>query len=298
MARSHHVKIVVGLAIAAASLAGAHAAREGARQVDVERAEVAPYAPSPAAAPILSGGYRELAADLFFVRLAGYFGGSGHTPEGLAALAEAIVALDPHYRRIYLWGAGAISAANTPRRETLLRAIALLEAGARVFPDDWRMPNLAGQIYIADLQTDDPAQRRAWDDRGTRLLEAATRKPGAPASLAESIAILRTRLGQRERAVEGLRELLLITTDTKAREQIIKKLAELEDRDADLIAGEILEARRRFEAAHARDRPAVTPSLYLLLGPPLQPGFDLADLATGGRDIVVVEPTEPLEPLE
>jgi hypothetical protein len=36
--------------------------------------------------------------------------------------------------------------------------------------------------------------------------------------------------------------------------------------------------------------------MYILLGPRIRPGFDMYDLATGGRDLI--QPTEqPLEPL-
>jgi len=80
--------------------------------------------------------------------------------------------------------------------------------------------------------------------------------------------------------------MLLITSDAAARQRILDKLAELSHQDADELAAEILEARRRFDAAWARDRPAIPASRYLLIGPRPRPGFDLRDLATGGRDLV------------
>jgi hypothetical protein len=80
--------------------------------------------------------------------------------------------------------------------------------------------------------------------------------------------------------------MLLITNDTAARRRILDKLAELSHQNADELAAEILEARRRFDAAWARDRPAVPASMYLLIGPRPRSGFDLRDLATGGGDLV------------
>lgn len=268
-------------------IAAAQGARDVARELGAGRAIVEPFAPSPAAAPLVSLGYRELAADLLLARVMPYLGGTASTAEGIAGLCEAIVASDPRYREIYEWCARAMTLARTGvDRRTHLRAIALLERGAREHPEDWRIPYTAGQMYLIDLQTDDPAQRRAWQERGAALLEAAIRKPGAPAEAATTAAALRTKLGQHQRAIDGLREMLLITSDDAARRRILDKLAELSDTSADELAAELLEARRRFEAAWRRDRPAVPASMYLLIGPRPAPGFDLRELATGGRELI------------
>jgi hypothetical protein len=167
-----------------------------------------------------------------------------------------------------------------------------------LFPDAWRLPNLAGQIYLVDLQTDDPALRREWDNRGALLLESAARKPGAPADAGMTAVFMQTKLGQHERAINSLRELLLITNDERARQRILEKLAALSDDNQDEIAGELLAARRAFDRERREQRPAVPPSMYVLLGPPLPDSFDMADLATGGRDLRGAEGIERLEPLE
>lgn len=276
------------LAAAAALIAAAQGARAVARDLRTGETADAPYAPSPAAVPFVSLGYRELTADLLIARVMPYFGGTDNTAEGVAGLCEAILAADPQLRAMYEWCARAMTLARAGvDRGTYLRAIALLEQGAHELPDDWRIPYTAGQIYMLDLKTDDPAQRRAWDERGARLLEAAIRKPGAPADAATTAAVLRTRLGQRQRAIDGLREMLLVTGDDLARRRILDKLAELSKTDAGEVAAEIFEARKRFDAAWRRDRPAITATMYILLGPRPAPGFDLRDLATGGRDLVV-----------
>jgi hypothetical protein len=275
------------LAAAIALLAAAQGARVAARDLRTGAVSDEPFAPSPAAAPFVCLGYRELAADLLLARAMPYLGGRQSTAEGLAGLCEAIVASDPQYRLVYEWCARAMTLTRTGvDQQTHLRAIALLERGARELPDDWRIPYTAGQMYLIDLETDDPDQRRAWNERGAQLIEAAIRKPGAPAEAATTAAVLRTKLGQHQRALDGLREMLLITSDASARQRILDKLAELSHENADELAAELLEARRRFEAAWARDRPAVPASMYLLIGPRPAPGFDLRDLATGGRDLI------------
>ncbi|CAN5597675.1 hypothetical protein BH11MYX1_BH11MYX1_28190 [soil metagenome] len=174
----------------------------------------------------------------------------------------------------------------------------MLERGIIEFPDDWKLPYLAGQIYTQDLVTDDPTQRHDWDERGTLLTESAIRKPGAPTQAATWVAFMRTKLGQRDRAVKDLRELLLVTRDERSRKQMIDKLATLEDSDSNEIAAEVFEQRKLFDSEWRHGRPTISQSMYILLGPRLVPGFAMTDLATGGRDLVTVPPPEKLEPLD
>jgi hypothetical protein len=294
------VRIAIAVLVVVGSLAVARGAREALPRDSADMMIEDPFAPTPGSAPIFAAGYRELAADLLYARLRVYFGGRHNSATGVASMVEAIVALDPAFYRIYELGARAMT--TTERgldQPTYLRAVAVLETGVRQFPDDWRIPLAAGQMYMVDLTTTDPAQRRAWDERGALLLESAIRKPGAPQEAAITVAHLRTKLGQHDRAVAGLRETLLLTNDPEARQRILDKLAELDHADARELAAELLEARRRFEARWKAERPALTPTMYVLLGPHPAPGFDPADLATGGRDLVGTELlTERLEPLE
>lgn len=293
------VAAAVTAAIVVVALGGARLAREAAGAEAPRVLADEPYAPAPETAPLVTVGYRELVADLLFLRLVGYFGGSESTANGVASLIEAIVALDPQFHRVYEWGANAITLASRGLdTAAYLRALAVLEAGARRFPDDWKLPYLAGEIYTQDLRTTDPAQRRAWDERGTLLTESAIRKPNAPIEAATWAATMRTRLGQHQRAVDGLREMLLTTTNETARAHLLAKLAELEHDAAGELAAEVQEARHRFESAWYATRPAVPASMYLLLGAPLSPRFDLAELATGGRDLVGTQDIERLDPVE
>ncbi|HEY5928414.1 MAG TPA: hypothetical protein VIV11_42300 [Kofleriaceae bacterium] len=293
------MRVAIGVLVAAAALGGARFARHAASEMRGDDSVEAPYAPSPSAAPFLSLGYRELAADLLFVRLTGYFGGKDNDAEAIASLVEAIIALDPQFERPYEYGARAMTMARTGVDQPIyLRALAVLDKGMKVFTSDWRIPYLAGQIYTQDLQTSDEQQRRAWDERGTLLVESAIRKPRAPAEAAEWAAVMRTKLGQHERAVQGLREVLLVTSDRSARAALLQKLAELENKNAAELAAELAEDRHRFEDAWDRDRPFVSRTMYVLLGPRSAPGFDLADIATGGRDLVGSEELERLEPLD
>ncbi len=291
------MKAGIPILVAVAALAGARLAREAAgARIDVA---VEPYAPSPTSAPLVTLGFREAAADLLWIRLTGYFGGPDSTSNGVASLVDAIVALDPKYHRTYEYGARAMTIARAGVDQTsYLHALAVLRRGIAEFPDDWKLPYLAGQIYTQDLVTDDPKLRREWDERGTLLTESAIRKPGAPQQAATWVAFMRTKLGQRDRAIKDLRELLLVTRDERARKDMIEKLATLEDSDSSEIAAEVFEQRKLFDSKWRRDRPTIPPSMYILLGPRVVPGFDMTDLATGGRDLVTVPPPEKLEPIE
>jgi tetratricopeptide (TPR) repeat protein len=283
--------------VAIVALGGARALRVAAEAEAPRVIADEPYAPAPGTAPLVTLGYRELFADLLFLRLKGYFGGHENTANGVAALVEAVVALDPEYHRIYEWGARAITLAGRGvDNDAYRRALAVLEAGAERFPDDWKLPYLAGEIYTQDLVTKDPAERRAWDERGTLLTESAIRKPNAPAEAATWAATMRTRLGQHQRAVDGLREMLLVTNDDTARTRLLAKLADLEASSASELAIELLDARHAFQRAWMAARPTVPASMFVLIGRPLSARFDLGTLATGGRDLVGTQAIERSEP--
>lgn len=293
------MRAVVALAVAAAAFASARAAKHLAAEQRVETEGSRQFTPSPTSAPFVCLGYREAFADVLFVRLRGVFGDVQNTAEDIAAMVEAIVALDPQFHRIYEFGAGAMTLAREGVDQAMiLRALAVLDRGMAAFPDDYKLPYLAGQIYLQDLVTNDPAQRYAWDDRGTLLLESAVRKPGAPLMTADAVAVMRTKLGQHERAVQGLREMLLITDDAKARRALVARLASIEEQDADEIAAQLYEAKQAFETKWKSERPYIPASWYILLGPRLRPGFDQSVLALGDRDVVGSEEIQRLEPLE
>jgi len=285
--------------VAIAALAGARIARDAAASERPPDVRDEPYAPSPAAAPIVSLGYRELAADLMWVRLRGYFASDASSADGVGGLVDAIIALDPRYEHVYEFGARAMTMAQVGvDQRTYLHAVEVLERGIREFPDSWKLPDLAGEVYTQDLKTTDPKQRREWDERGVLLTEAAIRKPGAPAAAATWAATMRTKLGQDERAIQNLREMILLTSNPDDRQRMIEKLSKMVDANQDAVASEMYELNHRFLTAWKRDRPALPATFYVLLGPRPPAAFDLVDLATGGRDIVGADQPEPLEPLD
>jgi hypothetical protein len=109
---------------------------------------------------------------------------------------------------------------------------------------------------------------------------------------------MRTKLGQHERAVQGLREMLLISNDTSARQRLLAALAKLEERDASALETEIYAERMEFERRWRRERRTIPATLYILVGARIVAGFNMVDLATGGQDLVTTESIEVLEPVE
>jgi tetratricopeptide (TPR) repeat protein len=283
--------------LAVAAFAGARFARESAAAQRPTDTIDEPFAPSPDAAPIVAAGYRELAADVQWIKFLGYFGGVHSTADGIAGVVESIVALDPRYHRIYEHGARAMTMADEGvTQQTYLRAIAVLERGIQEFPDDWRLYSLASEIYSQDLKTEDPEQRRAWQERAIRLVESAVRKPGAPPETATWAAHMQSKLGQKQRAIAGLREMILLTTNVDSRKRLIDKLAYLEDADSEDLASELYAEQHKFIAAWRRERPAVPASIYILIGPHLGLSYDPTELATGGRDLVTTSADDPSSP--
>jgi hypothetical protein len=299
MALGSRGRLALAIGIAIGALAGARATREVARtDRDAWPKNLSePWAPSPAMTPYVAMGHRELLADVLWMRVLGYFGGGHDTADGVASLVEAVQAADPHFRRVYTDGVRAMMSAHHGLEERhMIRAAQLAEKGVTYFPKDYDIADLAGEIYSVRLKSKDPAIERAWREKGAMLIEKALRMPGAPADDAAFVAYLRSTLGQHERAVRELREMVLITNDAAAKKEMIDKLAQLEKRDADAIEVALDDAKKEFTDAWHRDRPELPETMYVLLGPRPAPSFDLRALAAG-RDLVDVVP-EPLEPID
>lgn len=236
--------------------------------------------PPPRFARILSLAYNELAADLAWVRTLVYYGDGmykGSSLRDVDRLLELVNAFDPHFRRPYRWGGYATTHRTGQATQEEFRAsIAVLERGLRAFPNDWELLWILGLRYAYDLRSDDPAEKRRFLETGAGYLERAMRAPGAPDDLAVQAASMRTRLGQRERAIQELTEMLLSTENPRARKRLGERLAALTSRDeSEALAA----AARELEAAHQRTMPYVPIGLYVLLGEPPPPALDPRELA-------------------
>lgn len=253
----------------AGALAGAVVAQGGLQR---ERqtwpvVEEAVLVPAGTAARIMSLGYRELFADLFWTRTLVYYGEGLSENLSLAwvdALVGAVNALDPQFRRPYRWGAFATTYKNGAATQAEFEAsVRVLERGVKAFPEDHELLWLLGLRYTFDLTPKDDAEKTRNAELGATYMERAMRAPGAPATYALSAAALRTRLGQTERALKELEEMILNTSDPRARAQLEAKYRDLADAGA---ADALAEEAKRFDAKWQAALPFAPPSLYVLVG--------------------------------
>jgi hypothetical protein len=264
-------------------------ARREARTLRASADEVDAHVllPPPAALRILSLGYTELAADLAWVRTVVYYGDGmmkKHGAPDLGQLLTAVTLLDPNFRRPYLWGAHALTFRNQIATQEEYRLSAdLLRRAVEHFPRDWELSWLLGLRLFLDVKVDDPAEQRRLREEGATYMERAMRMPHAPQTLAGMAAAMRTKLGQRERALRELREMIYATTDASARETLLQRYTNLSS-SAD-AAAEIRAQAERFEAEWKAELPYVPPTLYLMVGPRPAPGFALRDYAADDRTV-------------
>ena len=248
--------------------------------------------PSPESAPITYLGYREAAADVTWARALVYYGSTkaeGSDYRYLEKFVDNIIALDPRFKRIYLWAAYAVTfKEDVSRPEEIEKAIKYFEAGMEQFPDDYELFWRAGIRYAFDLKSDDPAQLRRSQERGAELIEAAMRKPNAPPDLVTQAAALRTRLGQKDRAIDELREMILVTENPKAQAKMLTRLRYLVAEADQALVDEMLRAKEAFEAEWKTEMPWAPPSLFVILGPAPSPVVDPAALAVD-RDLIGAE---------
>jgi hypothetical protein len=118
---------------------------------------------------------------------------------------------------------------------------------------------------------------RTWKDLGATYLERAMSLPGAPTRLALNVASLRTELGQKDRALRELREMILNTDDPEGRKRLEDRYASLADEAA---RETVAEAREKLDAAWKNNLPFAPSTLYVLLGPRPAPWPSLQDLTS------------------
>lgn len=275
-------KIAIALVVAALLWGGA---RKLGAAADVERAAWPKTAgtvmvPPPEVARFVSLGYRELLADITWARTLVYFGSSWAGEGDLSQLEELldlIVALDPRFKPMYEWAAYAVVfKTGTATQAEYRSSLRYLERAMQEFPDDYRYFWIAGSRYYFDLDAPDEKIRHQYREKGAALIEEAMRKPNAPPDLATTAANMRGRLGQHQRAIENLKQMVMITDNDEARDKMLERLR-VENPD---LADEVEIAAEKLTREWQKNMASAPLDFYILLGPPPPAVIDFRQLAT------------------
>jgi hypothetical protein len=288
MLRSRHflpLAIVVPGLLGLASLSHRRAAALREQVADVDRHVLVP---SPTAARVLSLGYTELVADLYWVRMLVYYGDGLIHDTGMPdteSLVKLVNTLDPTFRKPYIWGAYATTFRQPAGPNRLVStpdeyraSVDILRRGVQVFPGDWELAWVLGVRLYLDLKGDSPEEQTRNQEEGATYIERAMHLPDAPRHLPILAASLRTKLGQKEKALRDLREMILITEDEKARAELVRRYAAMA---SDTASHELAEAAAESDREWSATLPYAPRSLYILLGPTPSPALDLEKMAAG-----------------
>ncbi len=274
------MRAFAGIAAAGFLLLGANALRSEAvaARVSWPKTDTMLFVPPVEVARFVP--YRELLADLLWCRLLVYYGSNWGGEGDLSQVEDFldnIIALDPRFKPVYEWGAFAVAyRTGTATQEEFRSSLRYLERAMKEFPDDYRYFWMAGARYYFDLWSKDPKVLRAYRERGAELIEAAMTKPNAPSSLAEDAASMRSKLGQYNRALDNLREMIATTSDDRARAKMLKRVR-LTDPG---LADELAAANAKLLGHWLENMPSVPLDFYILLGDPPPDVIDLRALTT------------------
>jgi len=248
----------------------------------------------PQIARLLTLGENELWADLAWIRTVVYYGNGVVRNSGMPDVEKLIAevnAVDPRFRRPYLWGGYAtVFRQKFATPEEYEASAEILRRGVKAFSNDWELHWLLGIRLYFDIKRTDPAEQRRIREEGAALIERAVHLPRAPATLAFTAVAMRSKLGQREQALRGLREMILITEDPAARKKLEERYAELVSED---VSREIAEAAKADEEAWRSSAPWAPRSFFHIVGSATRSGFDLTGVARGEEVGLVGTPDAP-----
>jgi tetratricopeptide (TPR) repeat protein len=233
--------------------------------------------PTPDILTVASLGHREALADLVWMNALIYIGDEFRNAGPLRNVfryAEAVIGLDPRFRRVYSWAATlGLYRPVAPTLEEAQTAVSFLERAESLFPNDDELQWEIGAAYSYDLPmfaNDDAEKQRLRAIGRTYLMEAARRGAGPP-WLALSSATELESLGEREQAARHLEEVLSIVSDEAARDRIVQRLIQLRS-EAHVEA--LRAAEREFHNAAEREFPWLPEDFVAIVGRRMVPPTD------------------------
>lgn len=237
------------------------------RYITHQHYEAQYYLPSAESLAILSLGHREALADLVWMKALVYFGDElRHRGEVsfVYRYADAILHLDPDFRRAYRWvGVAGLYRPNETPIEEMRPALDFLRRGAARFPDDADMAWDLGSTLLYEIAPlSSPDEQEALRAEAIEHLVVAVRGGAAPPWVALSNLTHLRQLGQLDRAAAHLREAYALADDDETRTQIAGRLAEIEGATA---ASSLQIAHERLVERWRSERPWVPFEFFWLV---------------------------------
>jgi tetratricopeptide (TPR) repeat protein len=257
-----HVWLLTGSLLAAfgGAAVGTLVALERERSALVGAAELS-YLPKGEYLKVAVLGYRQLAADLIWLKAVQHLGARHQTTEGYLRAYHAVdvlTDLDPKFAYAYQ-AAGTILGVWAHRPH---ESVAILKKGMLENPDVWQMPFFLGYEYYYELKN--PAI-------AAQYFRIAAALPGAPEYLPRLAARMTVEAGDPEAALEFLQRLYQQVRDERLREALVQRMKEVVvERDIHFLEEGVRRYRQRYGRLPSR----------------------LGDLVT--RGIIVQIPEEPL----
>jgi hypothetical protein len=228
------------------------------------------YIPSPNMTRAITLGYSEAAADLAWIRTLIYFGeetGIGGKFRHLDDHVELILALNPMFRRAYLWaGIVSIYSRRIITRERVEQAIVYLERGIEKFPYDGEMQYMLGFDLYFELPPflEDEAEKRKYKLRGIDHFKAAIVSGTGPDWLPALVGSLLKRNGLVDLAIQSIEENLKYVEDPEAQKVLLDRLMQLKgEREPGAREKEMAE----LNTSWGREYPYLPLDMYLLVRP-------------------------------
>lgn len=267
--------LVIALLVGAALVSSRTRLDSQGHFASTQRYEDVYYLPPPDWLKVFSLGYREALSSLVWMRTLIYFGDemvNRGRSKYLYKYADAMLALDPYFARVYRW----IAISGSYRTGTsgvpdVRRSIDYLERAARLFPDDGEIAWDLASFYLYELKPHLPEgkERESVHRKGLEHLQVAILRGAGPPWLAMNASSQLEQLGQREQQIAFLQEAYGQVQSDDVKKRIEQQLAALQSASfAEAFARE----QALAESKRKRDYPYLDIDLFLQVG--TKPAFD------------------------
>jgi hypothetical protein len=246
-------------------LLDAHQERD--RDPLVATAEVL-YVPDTRMLRVLFLGYDQAAADVVWVRTLEYFArhfNGDRQYRWLEHFLDQVIELDPRFQKVYHWAGANVLYGRRFTNANVRLSNRFYELALDNEPNDFEAAYRLGLNYFIELKSDDPEERRLFQEKGLAYLEMASTMPGAPDRLKSLVAGISSRLGKQQLAQQYLIDLFLTTNDPQQKENLRQRIERMRE---EMGQGVAARAAERFESSWKATLPYVPPALFALLGEP------------------------------